>query len=99
MKDIMNSLGFSSCREDLTAAATILNEFQSKPSIFSNLRTTGTWPLKREEIMELVRRIERHKNTINMAAIADNMYPLTPPVHGPLLTSTIDTLPCRYWSI
>lgn len=73
----MANLGFASCREDLMAVATALSKFQlrrSKSAVLANLRATVKWPLNKEDIVNLIKKLERHKSTIQIAAMADNMY-------------------------
>jgi len=100
----MNSLGFAGCREDLTAVATILNQFELQQSktnaaTLSNLRTLLKWPRKKEEIVDLFQKIERHKTTINMAVMADNLYQtqFLSPYNGSL-TCRLVKLRCRCWT-
>jgi hypothetical protein len=99
----MENLGFANCREDLTAVSIALGKFElrwSKSAVLSNLRTTVKWPLYKEEIVDLIRRIERHKNTIQMAAMADNMYYSSCNTRNErFLTNRPVTLHCRNWRI
>jgi len=69
------NLSFTACHGDLTAVSEALTKFRlrrKKP--LSNLGTATKWPLKKEEIVDLMGRIERHKSTIALAMGADNLY-------------------------
>jgi len=73
----MESLGFAQCLRNLTAVATTLNKFQEHQTqivTLWNLWTMSKWPVKTEELLSLLQRIERHKSIINLSAISNNRY-------------------------
>jgi len=68
-KDGMPNPSFTACRDDLTAVGNALREFRLR----RKERTAVKCSLQKAEIIDLMRRIKRHKRVITLAVTADNL--------------------------